>query len=161
MLHLIPAPLHRVLYRVAHAARRQWWRIRRPHRRSVVVAAFDEHDRVLLVRHSYGPPAWSLPGGGMDRGEQPDEAARREIREELRCGLTDLAVIDVTEQRVAGSLELQHLFAARLAGEPTPDMREIVAVTLADPDHLPEPCHGWTRRKVAQAVAARAGSQQR
>jgi 8-oxo-dGTP pyrophosphatase MutT (NUDIX family) len=81
MLHLIPAPLHRVLYRVAHGVRRQWWRVRRPRRSSVVVVAFDERDRVLLVRHSYGRPAWSLPGGGMNRGELPEPDAAREIGE--------------------------------------------------------------------------------
>src|SRR5688572_20915224 len=128
MLHLIPAPLHRALYRVAYTLRRRWWRIRRPRRSSVVVVAFDAQDRVLLVRHSYGPPVWSLPGGGMDRGEDPEQAAAREIREELGCDLTELAPIDASEERIAGSLDLQHIFTARLAGTPVPDMREIVAV---------------------------------
>ncbi len=153
MLHLIPAPLHRMLYRVAHAARRQWWRVRRPRRSSVVVIAFDETDRVLLVRHSYGRPAWSLPGGGMNRGEPPERAAARELGEELGCGLADLVAIDTCEARIAGSRDLQHLFAARLVGEPVPDMREIVAVELADPENLPETCGPRTRQRIAQALA--------
>src|SRR5690606_8180249 len=61
MLHLIPAPLHRLLYRIADRLRRQWWKVRRPTRNSVLVIAFDGAGRVLLVRHSYGPPVWALP----------------------------------------------------------------------------------------------------
>lgn len=163
MLHLIPAPLHRALYRVAHAVRRRWWRIRRPRRSSVVVVAFDERDRVLLVRHSYGPPLWALPGGGMDRGEDPAQAAAREIREELGCELADLTPIDASEERIAGSLDLRHIFIARVVGEPVPDMREIVAVAFFDPEALPEACARRSRERIAQALAHRraARSQQR
>ena len=153
MLHLIPPPLHRLLYRVAHRARRSWWSIRRPRRSSVVVAAFDGQGRVLLVRHSYGPPVWSLPGGGIDRGEDPARAAEREIREELGCGLADLTTIDAGEERIAGSRDMLHIFGARVVGEPRPDMREIVAVGLFDPEDLPEPCGRRSRERIAQAVA--------
>ena len=155
MLHLIPAPLHRALYRVADSLRRRWWRVRRPRRSSVVVVAFDERGRVLLVRHSYGPRLWSLPGGGMNRGEHAEQAARREIGEELGCGLRDLTAIGANEERIAGSLDMQHVFAAHLEGDPVPDMREIVAIELADPDNLPEPCGRRTRQWIARAVALR------
>ena len=155
MLHLIPAPLHRQLYRMAYALRRRWWRVRRPRRSSVVVVAFDARGRVLLARHSYGPPLWSLPGGGMSRGEHPEQAAEREIREELGCGLAELTAIDASEQRIAGSRDMQHVFAARLVGEPVPDMREIVAVELADPESLPAECGSRTRAWIARAVASR------
>ena len=42
---------------------------------------------MLLVRHTYGPRAWDLPGGAIKRGEPPIDAARREMDEEL--GLDD------------------------------------------------------------------------
>ncbi len=158
MLHLIPAPLHRQLYRLAYTTRRQWWRIRRPRRSSVIVVAFDEAGRVLLVRHSYGPPAWSLPGGGMDRGETPEQAAEREIREELGCGLAEITPVDASDERIAGSLDRQHVFAASVVGEPVPDMREIVAVGFFDPAALPEACGRRSRERVAQAAACRAAA---
>jgi ADP-ribose pyrophosphatase YjhB (NUDIX family) len=155
MLHLIPASLHRLLYRVADKARRQWWRVRPPRRGSVIVVAFDNAGQVLLVRHSYGPPVWAVPGGGLDRDEAPEAAASREIREELGCGLADLIAVDASEQRIAGSRGLQHIFAARLEGTPLPDMREIIAVTFADPEHLPNNCGARTRKWIAKAVEAR------
>lgn len=42
----------------------------------------DVHDRVLLVKPNYRP-LWSLPGGIIEHGEPPHEAARREVHEEL------------------------------------------------------------------------------
>ncbi len=158
MLHLIPAPLHRALYRVAHALRRHWWRIRRPRQSGVMVVAYDEQGRVLLVRHSYGSPMWSIPGGGMDRGEDPAHAAVREIREELGCGLSDLVCIETREERIEGSHHLQHTFIARVVGEPVPDMREIVAVAFFDPEDLPEDCGRRSRERIERARVYRAAA---
>lgn len=44
---------------------------------------------VLLVRHTYGPGTWELPGGGLRRGEEPVAAARREMSEELGLAIED------------------------------------------------------------------------
>jgi ADP-ribose pyrophosphatase len=51
-----------------------------------VVAVHDEH--VVLVRQERAPAGRALlelPAGKIDAGEQPEDAARRELREE--CGL--------------------------------------------------------------------------
>ena len=151
MRNLIPAPLHRRLYRMADRVRRRWWRIRRPNRTSVVVAAFDENGRILLVRHSYGPPVWALPGGGIGRNEDPAQGAAREFREELGCELADLVRVAVSEQEESVSRDLLHLFTGQLAGTPAPDMREIVEVGLFDPAALPPRCD----KRVAKALAIR------
>jgi len=43
----------------------------------------DDDERVLLSRWIEGRvPAWSLPGGGLEPGEEPADAARREVWEE-------------------------------------------------------------------------------
>jgi len=44
----------------------------------------DSHDSVLLVRRSVEPKKnfWCLPGGFMELGETPEQAALRELKEE-------------------------------------------------------------------------------
>lgn len=42
----------------------------------------DEDGRVLLVRPTY-KPSWEIPGGLVEEGESPHEAATREVAEEI------------------------------------------------------------------------------
>lgn len=43
----------------------------------------DADDRILLAHWNEGRrAAWTLPGGGLEAGEDPEHAARREVREE-------------------------------------------------------------------------------
>jgi putative (di)nucleoside polyphosphate hydrolase len=55
-------------------------------RASVGIAVLDDADRVLALERYEFPGSWQLPQGGLDRGEEPIDAARRELREET--GLT-------------------------------------------------------------------------
>lgn len=48
----------------------------------------DEERHVLLVHHTYRDPAWDFPSGLIERGEQPDDALRRELREEVGLNAT-------------------------------------------------------------------------
>jgi 8-oxo-dGTP pyrophosphatase MutT (NUDIX family) len=56
-------------------------------RSSARVVLVDADDRVLLLRGGDparpGPAVWHTPGGGIDPGEAPEAAARRELAEEV------------------------------------------------------------------------------
>lgn len=60
--------------------------------------------RVLLVRLAqteHEPAAWTLPGGGLDWGEAPEQAVVREVREETG--------LEAKVERIAGTFS--HVFA--------------------------------------------------
>ncbi len=88
-------------------------------------------DHVLLTRLSARaahPGSWTLPGGGIEHGERPAEALRREVEEEcgLACTVGDLLDVHDTHfagQAPSGRIEDYHgihlLFTADVApGEP-------------------------------------------
>jgi 8-oxo-dGTP diphosphatase len=77
-------------YRVAYWGLRAWWFVRRPATHGAGVALWHE-GRVLLIRTSYRP-CYSLPGGFVQRGEPSEQAARRELREEVGIDLSGQAV---------------------------------------------------------------------
>jgi ADP-ribose pyrophosphatase YjhB (NUDIX family) len=64
---------------------RKLWRLRQPKFSAGVVGVVvnDQHE-VLLVEHVFHPYApWGLPGGWIDRNEDPSETLMRELYEEL------------------------------------------------------------------------------
>jgi 8-oxo-dGTP pyrophosphatase MutT (NUDIX family) len=75
-------PLRRLGYRVAYAGLRGYWFLARPETNGVKCVLTDG-EKVLLVRHTYGPRVWDLPGGSVKAGESPADTATREMREEL------------------------------------------------------------------------------
>lgn len=148
MFHLIPAPLHRLALKVAHRLRKQWCRLTGSAGAGVSVIGIDELGRVLLVRHGYGSGRWSLPGGGIGKGEAPEACARREMREELGCDLEDLERVARFEEQVYGAVHRAFVFTARFAGQPRPDGREIVEIGWFPRDALPQGLADVARRRL-------------
>ena len=93
---------------------------------------------ILLVRHSYRR-RWGVPGGLLKRREEPHDAARREVREEIGLDVElvgePVVVVDAVPQRV------DLVYRARIA-EGASDLHalsaEIVEVRWFPPDDLPE-----------------------
>lgn len=56
----------------------------------------DSEGRILLL-HGTNPSQWELPGGKVEPGEHPKDAAKREAKEELGVDVDDLELVaDVT-----------------------------------------------------------------
>jgi 8-oxo-dGTP pyrophosphatase MutT (NUDIX family) len=75
----------RAVHAAVHAAyqlRRATWFVARPNTRGAHAVAFDTDGRLVLVRLSYAR-GWRLPGGGLKKGEGPQEAVLRELTEEI------------------------------------------------------------------------------
>jgi 8-oxo-dGTP diphosphatase len=56
----------------------------------VVAAVIEREGRVLICQRKLGRHAlkWEFPGGKIEPGESPQEALKRELREELRIDAT-------------------------------------------------------------------------
>ena len=83
---------------------------------------------ILLIRNSYRS-GWGFPGGFLKRGESPDDAARRETREEVGVDV----VLDPNPKVVvdAGQRRVDVIFTGRPASEeatqsPQPKSLEIL-----------------------------------
>lgn len=77
------------LGKVAHAAASPLLRVYMRDGRRVRVLVADERGEILLVRSWFGHQRWSLPGGGIKRGEKPAAAAARETFEETGVSLDE------------------------------------------------------------------------
>lgn len=56
----------------------------------------DDDDRVLLARWTEGRRvAWTMPGGGLEAGEDPEDAVRREVREETGYSADSLELLGI------------------------------------------------------------------
>jgi 8-oxo-dGTP diphosphatase len=130
----------------------------------VAAGAIIERGRVLLTRRKAGTHLeglWELPGGKVQPGEDPREALRRELREELGIEVTVGEVIDVTFHRyeeAQKSVLLLFFEATRLEGSAEPRAIDVAALEWAgalglEPGRFPP-----ADRAVLQKLRARLAS---
>ena len=114
----------------------------------------DERGRVLLLRHVFRRGSgWGIPGGFLARGEQPDEAVRRELREEtgLALGEVELAFV----RTLARPHQVEVIFRCRVraaALEGREDSLEIDRAEWFEREALPEGIGDDQRRLIARAL---------
>ncbi len=104
----------------------------------VVGAALVRHGRVLATRRTHPASAagrWEFPGGKVEPGESPQEAAVREVREELRCEVTVTGVLEGA-QPIKPGYTLQVVLAELVGGEPVPHEHD--AMRWLGPEELDE-----------------------
>jgi len=149
----------RVFRRLPVVARRRVVRTISPGFTVGAVCFIERSDgAILLVRLSYRD-RWGAPGGLLKRGEAPEDAVRREVREE-----TGLEVVTVGEPAVVVASEPRRvdvIFRARPAPGQDPDAAapqspEIVEVAWFPPHALPELQHETSHALVALARSSRA-----
>lgn len=145
----LPAPLHRALLPVVYRVRHIWRRWRRTRLVGCAVVITNLSGDVLLLRHSYGPSVWSLPGGGVDPGEDPEAAIRREMQEELGLILGHVELLGVLEEVVARSAHTGYVFTSVCDAQPMPDGREVIEARFFPSHSLPEPLGRVTRARIA------------
>jgi len=130
---------------------RAWWRVKRGMTLGVRVAAFDAEGRVVLVRHTY-TAGWHLPGGGVERGETLEAAARKEAREEAGIAL-DAPVLHGVFLNPGFRGDHVAVFVAGVAGPaPTDSAGEIAECGWFAPTALPDGTTAATLRRLDEIV---------
>ncbi len=112
--------------------------------KTVVVSAavLVEGGRVLLSQRKKGTHlagAWEFPGGKVEAGEDPRDALRRELREELGIEATVGEIVDVTFHRYEDAdkaVLLLFFRTKRDPGSPEPRAIDVAAVTWAAGEDL-------------------------
>ncbi len=119
----------------------------------------DDGGRILLIRRNR-PPAkdrWALPGGFIEMGESPSDAARRELEEECGVRASAPSLIDIVyqESRYYGTslLIIGYSFAG-FAGEPRPG-DDAGDLAFHDPARLPELAFEAHGRLIARFLERR------
>jgi 8-oxo-dGTP diphosphatase len=119
---------------------------------SAAAVITNRQGEVLLLNHLLRPfSGWGLPGGFLTAAEQPEEAIRRELREETGLELKDVEMFQV---RTIGR-HVEIMFRATAYGEARVHSREITELGWFHVDELPEGLPRSQKDVVRRLVAGR------
>ncbi len=116
-----------------------------------VVVMLAEADRLLLVKRRHEPARghWALPGGFLDSGEDPREAAVREMREETALRVEIAELIDVwSEPPALGGATLVIAYRATRTGGSLRAADDAADARFFTLDALPELAFRSTLRAI-------------
>ncbi|MGI5511588.1 NUDIX domain-containing protein [Streptomyces sp. CA-106131] len=124
---------------------------------------FDADGRVLMVEPTY-KDYWDIPGGYVETGESPLQAASREVQEELGITLTlgRLLAVDWAPNATEGDKVLYLFDGGRLLPETVdgirPQAEELKAVRFVPPHEIADRTIPRLARRILAAIEARAES---
>jgi 8-oxo-dGTP diphosphatase len=126
------------IWRSAPKALRRWtMRVWHP-RFAVTTGAVitDRSGRVLLLKHRFRPGSgWGVPGGFLEKGEQPEDALRRELREEVGLEIENIRLL--TARAVKNAKQIEIIFYCQAIGDTEALNFEIQKAAWFLPDELP------------------------
>lgn len=104
---------------------------------NVVAAVIIKEGRVFATQRGYGEfkDGWEFPGGKVEAGESPEEALRREIREELEVEVNVGDLIDTIEYDYPAFHLSMKCYACTIAGG-SPHLLEHEAARWLSADQL-------------------------
>lgn len=104
---------------------------------NVVAAVIMKEGKVFATQRGYGEfkNGWEFPGGKVEAGESPEEALRREIREELEVEVNVGDLIDTIEYDYPAFHLSMKCYACTIAGG-SPHLLEHEAARWLSADQL-------------------------
>jgi len=118
---------------------------------TVGAVVVDSRKRVLLLHHRFRPgDGWGIPGGFMRPREQPEEAVRRELREEIGLEIEITSVAFIRTLQVCRQVEI--IFRCEPKGTPLPRGFEITRAEWFDMNSLPDGLDNDQRGLIRRAL---------
>jgi ADP-ribose pyrophosphatase YjhB (NUDIX family) len=131
-----------------------YWRFARGMTLGVRALVLDTENRVFLVRHGY-VAGWHLPGGGVEVGENLEEALERELMEEGRIeviGVADLHGVFLNRHVSRRDHVAVYVVRHYRQDRPPAPNREIAECGFFARDALPEGTTLGTRLRIAEVL---------
>ena len=159
----MPARVHRHMAsnRIIRKLLHTWFLLRRPMTLGVRLLVEDNEGKILLVRHTY-VDGWYFPGGGVEKGESQQQAAKKELREETGIGCTgELELVGIYQNSSASRRDHVSLFRCREWREErifTPN-REIAEIRFFSVNELPKDTTPATFRRIEEVYRSAAVSE--
>jgi 8-oxo-dGTP diphosphatase len=98
---------------------------------------FNDAGEVLLLKHRFrAGSGWGLPGGFLEAGEQPLEALKRELREEIGVEVETAEIFTARSFRKPRQVEV--LFCCRINGVAKPRNMEVERAEWFSINSLPD-----------------------
>ena len=136
--------------------------VRMGQRRFTVTAGaliIDEQGRLLLLEHVFRPDGgWGIPGGFLNKGEQPEAGLRRELREEIGIEVANVKMLFA--RTLSGPKQIEIYFRASAIGRPEPCSFEIKSAGWFSLDKLPPELSEDQRRLIQRALTLSENSSQ-
>ncbi|MCJ1966744.1 NUDIX hydrolase [Candidatus Nanosynbacter sp. TM7-075] len=109
-----------------------------PKKDRVRVVVYRDDGKILLVRSRFSRQEWALPGGGVNRNESYEQAAVREVSEEIGLKIYNLRYLGKANSHESYAKFSVRVFAAHASNYDIKCNFEIIEARWLNRDHLPE-----------------------
>lgn len=132
-----------------------YWKIFKIQTRGVRVLIIYQN-KTVLVRHWYNS-LWVMPGGGIDKYETPEQAAVREVREELGMKINQLDyLLGIYQNKKEGKNDIVYCYVVELDNlcdfSKNKFNFEISDIVWKDFNELPEGTSKATKQRLEEYI---------
>ena len=125
-------------------------------RKGAEAVILDKKGRVLLQKRS-DVKIWTLPGGGIKKGESPQAAAVREAKEETNLDVTSIRFVGKYSTHYMNYCGVAHVFLCRIKGGKLQKNYESEKLAFFEMNKMPKALLYLHRKRIRDAIAGKEG----